>query len=265
MQNFNYHTHTYRCGHADKYLTDEDYVKLFIEKGFKEIAFTDHCPQKNKIDFRKSMRMDYSQKDEYIASINKLKEKYKDKINIKVGFEVEYDITQEENLLELKKETDILILGQHFIVDNNQLKIFFKNDYFSDDDLLNYANTIAKALEKNLVEIIAHPDSYMYVRNNFGDIEEKVAHIICKYASKYNIPLEINLTEVNRYLIGILDKISYPCKEFWDIASKYNVKVLYGIDAHYKNQIENYEKSIELANKIIGKDTISKLNFIDKL
>ena len=24
MQNFNYHTHTYRCGHAQKDMTDED-------------------------------------------------------------------------------------------------------------------------------------------------------------------------------------------------------------------------------------------------
>ncbi len=32
MQNFNYHTHTYRCGHAQKDMTDEDFVKEFIKK-----------------------------------------------------------------------------------------------------------------------------------------------------------------------------------------------------------------------------------------
>ncbi len=31
MQNFNYHTHTYRCGHAQKDMTDEDFVQLFIQ------------------------------------------------------------------------------------------------------------------------------------------------------------------------------------------------------------------------------------------
>lgn len=265
MQNFNYHTHTYRCGHAEANITDEDFVKLFIKKGFKEIAFTDHCPQKNKIDLRRGMRMEYEQKDEYISSILKLKEKYKDKITIKVGFEVEYAPSQEENLLELKRETDLLVLGQHFIGDDGKLKIFFRNDDFSDTDLLNYADTIVKAIEKGIPNLIVHPDSYMYVRNSFGEIESRVAHTICSYASKYNIPLEINLTEANRYLIGILNKISYPSKEFWEIASLYDVKVLYGIDAHFKNQIENYEKSIELVNKIIGEDIIFKLNFINKL
>ena len=52
MQKFNYHTHTRRCRHADSNMTDEDFVKLFIEKGFTKIAFTDHCPEKQVIDKR---------------------------------------------------------------------------------------------------------------------------------------------------------------------------------------------------------------------
>ena len=52
MQNFNYHTHTYRCGHAELGITDEEIVKEFINKGFKKIAFTDHCPEKEIIDKR---------------------------------------------------------------------------------------------------------------------------------------------------------------------------------------------------------------------
>ena len=69
IQKFNYHTHTRRCGHADNNMTDEDFVKLFIQKGFTRIAFADHCPQKEIIDFRKNIRMEYSEKDEYLKSI----------------------------------------------------------------------------------------------------------------------------------------------------------------------------------------------------
>lgn len=120
MQKFNYHTHTYRCGHAEKNISDEDFVKAFIEKGFKKIAFTDHCPEKAKIDTRENMRMDYRQKGEYLNSINSLKEKYKDVIDIETGFEVEYLPEDEENLNELKSETDKIILGQHFILKVNK-------------------------------------------------------------------------------------------------------------------------------------------------
>ena len=80
MQKFNYHTHTRRCGHADNNMSDEDFVKEFIKKGFMKIAFTDHCPEKEEIDHRTNMRMKYNEKNEYLDSIKSLKEKYKNKI-----------------------------------------------------------------------------------------------------------------------------------------------------------------------------------------
>ena len=36
------------------------------------------------------MRMNYSQKDEYLNNLDRLKQKYCDKIQIESGFEVEY-------------------------------------------------------------------------------------------------------------------------------------------------------------------------------
>ena len=264
MQNFNYHTHTYRCGHADSNMSDEEYVKLFIKKGFKRIAFTDHCPEKEIIDERKNMRMSYSEKDGYLNSINLLKEKYKDIIKIEAGFEVEYVPGQEKNIFELKSESDKIILGQHFICDNNRLKIFRKCD-FSNEDLLKYAKYIKIAIENNIPDIVAHPDLYMVNRIEFGDIEAEVARIICSTAEKYSIPLEINLTHPVLCLTNKSDKIVYPCKEFWKIASEYkNLKVVYGIDAHFQEQIDLYEGSIELVKKHIGQDIIEKLRFCNE-
>ena len=264
MQDFNYHTHTYRCGHAQKDMTDEDFVNEFIKRGFKKIAFTDHSPQKQAIDKRNNMRMEYSQINEYLDSIKYLKNKYKNKIEIQSGFEIEYLPGEEDNLLELKQMTDKLVLGQHFIYDDNNidLKIFRKHN-FTDENLIKYANYIKTAIELEIPNIIVHPDLYMLNRNQFGKIEREVAEIICKVAEKYDIPLEINLTEPSMYLSNLKDKIKYPCREFWEVASNYNVKVIYGIDAHYKKQIEQYEESIKLVNKIIGNNTIKKLKFSD--
>lgn len=279
MQTFNYHSHTYRCGHADIDMEDEEYVKEYIKMGFKKIAFTDHCPEKNEIDKRDDMRMKYSQKDEYLNSIKSLKEKYSDKIQIETGFEVEYLPGEEENLRELKEQSDKIMLGQHFIYDDNkELKIFGKHE-FTDEELIRYAEYIETAVKLNIPDIIVHPDIYMYKRKTFGKIESKVANMICKVAEKYNIPLEINLAQVfnktyyeNRELNNEpiekqkekLSKVVYPCKEFWEIATKYNIRVLYGIDVHHRGQITLYKELIELANEIIGKDTIKKLNFIEE-
>lgn len=278
MQKFNYHSHTYRCGHADLDYTDEEYVLDYIKMGFKKMAFTDHCPEKNEIDKRETMRMKYSEKCEYLDSIKELKEKYKDKIEINSGFEVEYLPGEEENLNELKKETDKLILGQHFIYDDNKnLKIFGKDD-FKEKELLRYAEYINNAMKLRIPDIVAHPDMFMLRRKEFGDIEKNVANLICKAAEKYNIPLEINLNDIfyktyfeNRKLNNEpiekqkekLLKVSYPCKEFWNIATKYDIKVVYGIDAHFRGQILLWNNLLELAHEILGDVIISKLNFLE--
>ncbi len=278
MQKFNYHSHTYRCGHADLDMKDEDYIKEYIEMGFEKIAFTDHCPEKNKIDKRPNIRMEYEQKNEYIDTIKKLKEKYKNKIKIEVGYEIEYIPGDEENLRELKNEADKIILGQHFIYDNNKNLKYIGQSEFSDEELIKYSEYIQKAMKLKLPNIIAHPDMYMMNRKEFGKIENEVAKIICESAEKYDIPLEINLNNIfaktyyeNRKLNNDsfekqkekLKNVFYPCKDFWKVASNYNIKVLYGIDTHHKGQIMLWNELIEFAKEIIGKETIEKLNFID--
>lgn len=144
---------------------------------------------------------------------------------------------------------------------------------------MRYAEYIKKSMEMNIPDIIAHSDTYMINKNNFGKIENKVANIICETAEKYNVPLEINLAQIfngtyyeNRKLNNDsieeqkkkLYKVPYPNKEFWKVATKYNIKVLYGIDVHHKGQILRWNELIELANEIIGKETIKELSFIER-
>lgn len=94
------------------------------------------------------------------------------------------------------------------------MKFFRKHD-FTNEDILRYAEYIKTAIEKNIPNIIAHPDLYMLSRTNFGKNEEKAAHIICSTAEKYGIPIEINLSDPVMYIRGKKEKIDYPNKKFW--------------------------------------------------
>lgn len=266
MQNFNYHTHTKRCKHADMNMSDEDYVLSFIEKGFKKIAFTDHCPEEVVFDTRDKMRMSYDELPEYLDSIDYLKRKYKSKILIESGFEVEYIPGLEPEILSLKRKVDKIILGQHFILDKNRkdLKIFRYHD-FTDEDILKYAMYVKLAIKFGIPDIIAHPDIYMIGREKFSNIEKNVAIIICMTAREYNIPLEINLSDAYLFLQGKKDKIEYPSKGFWNVAKYFKgLKVLYGIDAHCKEQIELYEDSVKFVNEYLGKDLVNLFDFCDE-
>lgn len=284
MQNFNYHQHTYRCGHGDLEAKDEDYIKEYLEYGLKKVAFTDHCPEKDLIDKRANMRMNYNERYEYLNSIKELKEKYKGKIDILCGYEIEYLPGEEENLQELKEETDLLILGQHFVYDDNgnDLRIIGWGNSNSDYDIIKYGEYIKNAIENGFPNIIAHPDLFMLGRKSFGKIEENVTRTICKVVEEYNIPLEINLNNIffrtyfdipTRTLLNEdiekqytkLNLVSYPDKNFWKIVSEYDIKVLYGLDVHNRGHIGHFEDLIKLSEMIIGKETINKLKFIENI
>ena len=283
MQKFNLHQHTYRCRHADLRMQDEDYVQEYIKIGLKKIAFTDHCPEKEVIDDRDFMRMDYSERIGYLESIKNLKEKYKDKLEILSGYEIEYLPGQEENLKELKDETDILILGQHFIYNKDEKSLhILHDDEFNDDEMDRYAIYIEKACELGLPAIIAHPDFFMISRKIWSKKHEEITRRICMAAEKNDIALEINLNDVFKKTIydykkdkfynytekeieKKLKEVRYPNIEFWKIASEYNLKVLYGLDTHFKNQILYFDKLVLYANKILGKDTVEKLNFVEDM
>ena len=244
MQNFNLHQHTYRCRHADLRMQDEDYVQEYIKIELKKIAFTDHCPEKEVIDKREHMRMSYDERLEYLEELKILKEKYKDKIEILSGYEIEFLPGQEDNLRELKEETDILLLGQHFIYgkDGKSLNILH-DDEFDDDDIDMYATYIEKASELGLPDVIAHPDFFVISRKIWSKKNEDITRRICAAAEKNNIALEINLNDIFKKTIydykkdefynyteqeieEKLKEVRYPNVEFWKIASEYKIKVL---------------------------------------
>lgn len=85
---FNFHTHTYRCGHAKG--TDEEYVLSAIKMGYDTIGFSDHAPYIFPDGSESGFRVKKKDARDYADSVRALQEKYKDKIDIKLGFELEY-------------------------------------------------------------------------------------------------------------------------------------------------------------------------------
>ena len=237
----------------------------YIDKGFDVVCFSDHAPLKNRIDKRNNMRMRYEEVEDYLSAVNNLKKKYKDKIKIYSGFECEYLPCLYDEIVNLKNKSDYILLGQHFIMDNNGNLKIFRCHNFTDEDLFKYAHLIEEAVSKGICDAVVHPDIFMLSRNSFGSAEKKAANIICEACSKYNVPIEINLGEIYWYLKGVKNIVSYPSREFFIEASKYDVKVIYGIDTHFKKQIEMFDEEKKFANNIIGKDILNKLNIIDRL
>ena len=81
----NYHTHTFRCGHAIG--NDEDYVLEAIGLGLQTIGFSDHVMLEHI--HHPNVRGDFILTEGYFNSIRRLKHKYRERINVLLGFEAE--------------------------------------------------------------------------------------------------------------------------------------------------------------------------------
>ena len=257
MNKVNYHTHTYRCGHAKG--NEEDMIKAAVRINMDEIGISDHIPLPNyRLHLLKSilsirsvksiislvyafikngpnMRAPYQSIDEHLETINKLSEKYSQNIKVYKGFEAEYleEYLPYYQTLLSENKIDYLILGNHF---NKHCihSCYYGQPNLSKKMLYSYCNDVEKAIEADLFSYIAHPDLFMVGYTCFDEDAEVVCTRICKKAKEYDIPLEINGGGMKRGLYDYDGKklYQYPNARFWEIASKIGNKVIIGLDAH---------------------------------
>ena len=233
---YNYHTHTIRCGHAKG--SDEQYILAAIEAGLSVLGFSDHIPYPHVS--HPSDRMDFNRMEEYIQSINLLRVKYKDQIEIKLGFEIEYFNEFKDYYRQILSKVDYMICGQHSKFCDN----YEYSAYCNDDDLVVYTKQVIEAMESGIVSFIAHPDYFMLGRKVWNEACEKAAHQIAHAAQVNHIPLEINLNGLRfgpkKTNVGLL--YPYPCIPFWKIVSEYQVNCVVSFDAHYPQILLDKER-----------------------
>jgi len=224
----NYHTHTYRCNHAQG--KDEDYVKAAIEAGFEEIGFTDHSPWPLHPFEMGHIRMKLAQLDDYVSSVRYLQEKYKDQITIYLGLEAEFF----EDRIDWLKETvekynlDYLVFGNHFYRFDVYHRYF---GHYGDNEtvLEDYLDHAIKGMRSGLYRIFAHPDLWMRGYPVWNEECSAITREICRVAKETNVYLEYNLG-------GVRDRAfrtsGYPDEHFWKIVAEEGCPSVIGIDAH---------------------------------
>lgn len=214
--NYIFHVHTYRCGHATNE-TDEDYIKRAIVLGADSITFMDHAPFPGD---PFTDRMKYSQLKEYISSLKKLKSIYEEIIDVHIGLEIEYLPSYKSYYEELKANDNIelMIIGQHHYEVPNGIYSFMsdiKHEY------IGLFAAMIEGVNTGLFEVVAHPDRAF--RKESIWTEEMAAYsnkLIEAVGDK--VLLEKNLSSIKK-------KVYW--KEFWNIVPD-NVKLIYGCDAH---------------------------------
>lgn len=265
IQPFSFHNHTYRCMHAEPELTEERVVQEHANRGFTHVAVTDHCPWKTfTYSPNRRSKMLYEEKLAYLKAIRRAKEKYAGVISVYSGFETEHLPFLMDEILEMRRQADLMVLGQHFVYDPSTQDLVHVHDpsrSIGKMGLSNYAASIEDALRQGWPDIIAHPDVIMLQKEDWTAEAEDMAHRIFAAAAEADVPVEINLARIWHFFTGKLTKVEYPCRQFWQVAAQHDVKVLYGIDTHALNQLETFERNVKRANEILGEEILSKLHF----
>ena len=259
----NYHTHTYRCGHASME-PDENYVLEAIKVGIKDLGFSDHAPFKGIT--HEKMRMEFGQFQGYLDSIKNLKEKYFNNITIHVGLECEYYEDKLDYYHELFNDykIDYLILGQHLRYNKEGEPInYFKKDKL--EGFINYKNDLIKGMKSGLFKYVCHPDLFMNFVSEITPQIDKLMDEICLEALKLNLPLEINLHGEFKNKDGAIARgcLHYPSPYFFKKAKKFGNKFIIGIDAHNSNEISEIDYSF--LDDFLKETSISDEDIIDIL
>lgn len=292
-QDFNYHTHTYLCGHANDG-TMEEYIQNAIKAGMRTLGFSDHTPgrtekesEKDEITVGQSHMTMKGFNEIYIPTLQTLKEKYSDEIDIKIGLEAEYfgdELEKHPQIKAFRDKTepklDYMILGQHSVLarDDDGHIIMKPEPRMSKKTSsrypLDYALTVVEAIRSGKFAYVAHPDIFLENRDDVPENEKaeyiknakQAIEMICEEAVKCDIPLEVNLGSIAAIRAGEKKPLkngsyAYPVPEFWKVAEEKGCKVLIGTDAHSKESIKD-KTDERIAVKLLERNGI-ELDYLE--
>jgi histidinol-phosphatase (PHP family) len=237
-----YHIHTELCGHAEG--STDDYIHEAIKKNLKEIGFSDHAPIPE--DLRKGITMSPAETEQYIKLIQEKRQQYKDRIEIKIGFEIDFPLMDSLDRKYLNDpRLDYLIGSCHFLgdwaFDSPKGIDEFKNRDIN--EIYNqYYDILLNLIQSGLFNIIGHFD----LMKKFGhrpsvDLTKTIEKLAAAAAGITDIAVEINTAGI-RKPVGEM----YPSDEIIDIFFRMNTPVTLGSDSHKPEEVAYlFDKAVE--------------------
>lgn len=263
MVKFNFHVHTDYC---DGKNSPEEMVLSAIDKKIKYLGFSSHAP----VPFETDWTMKKENLYRYIEEINELKGKYKNKINILLGLEIDYFKDGGISHIPQKalESLDYWIGSVHYLnyfdngimwtvdYDKYELEQGIKESYDMNvrRAVNDYYENIGELALKHKPDIIGHLD--LIKKSNqgnyfFDENEEwyKVAVNGCLHKIKHaGIIVEINSGGKNR---GFIDE-HYPSDWIIERLVHLEIPVTVSTDAHSVDDIDRDFEDIIKHIKNIG-------------
>ncbi len=248
------HIHTPFCPHGTKDSL-EDYVREGVRLGLEEISFTEHFPLPKSICdpiFQAECALDEESIPKYFEAVELLQEKYKGKIKINKGFEVDYIEGREEEIRTLLNQygpvIEDSILSVHFV--------YYEGEYYAIDyepeverlvekmesiekvyDL--YFETIIKSIEADLgpykPKRIGHPSLVRVFQKKWPICykNKRIYQVLVEKIKEGHYAIDLNVAGLRKANCGE----TYPSGELLEMMNRYHIPYVCGSDSHEVSQM----------------------------
>lgn len=251
MQLSNYHSH---CTFCDGRSTPEDFVKFAISHGFRAYGFSSHSP----LPFETFWNMSKDDIPEYLAEINRLKEKYAGQLEIYTSLEIDYlDETYNPSIAYFQElpldyrigSIHFLPLSEHLSEDNMVCIDGAFADYKDSVDryfegkisklVTRYFDSTLKMIEAGGIDIVGHMDKiYMNGHKCEGfsfdaDWYQKPFKAVLDLIAQKGLMVEVNTKNL------IKKQQIFPRKEYLGLLKDMNIPVMVNSDCHYPDLVND--------------------------
>ncbi|HHE06033.1 MAG TPA: histidinol-phosphatase HisJ family protein [Epsilonproteobacteria bacterium] len=236
------HNHTTRCNHAQG--TVDEYIQRAIELGIDIYGFSEHAP----MDFDEHYRLKFDEMDAYVSDILHAKERYKNDIDILLGYEVDWLQGHMDERV-LHANVDYLIGSVHFIdkwgFDNPEFIGGWKNKDIDEIWQAYFEATEAMA-ESGKFDIVGHFDLIKVFKFMPKKEITSLAENALQAIKKSNMDMEINTAGL-RKPVGEM----YPSRALLEEAYALDIPITFSSDAHAVEHIGlGYDLATALAHDI---------------
>ncbi|MFX1297608.1 MAG: histidinol-phosphatase HisJ [Promethearchaeota archaeon] len=263
-----WHTHNELCRHAEG--TIEDYIKEAIKRKLSTIGISDHFPYEYLENTFTSIKevpyqeyaMRLSEVDSYLGSIEKLKLKYKNDIQIRTAFEIDYfrshEVDLEKEFYSRVNKLDYILGSVHMLHGKSKLFAFddirFLNMYKEYESIdiiyLEYYHKLQHMInsDKFDFDILSHfdlPKKYNKKAINKELVMNEAIKTL-ELAKKADLTIEINTGGLRKDC-----KEQYPSFEIIEKIYELDIPILLGSDAHHPEDLAyKFKKMIKLLGEV---------------
>lgn len=236
-----YHVHTPLCNHATG--TMNQYIKRAMDAGLCEICFLEHLTLNEK---GSALSMTPAQLPLYYHTVRRLSAKYRGRIRIRVGLEVDFSPETYTQAAAIIKPFafDVIAGSIHFLSDTNIVSARESKHNTMDIEKIcdRYIDLLGRLVDSRLFDVICHIDLPKKFAATISERFYENVDALMERISYNGMAVEVNTSGFD-HPAGE----QYPAKRLMETCCRHKIPVTLGSDAHSPEEVgRHFDRAVVL-------------------